>query len=501
MRSKNAFKNLIFYIVYEVLVFVLGIVFPRLIILTYGSEINGLTSTITRVLSLINLIQAGAVGAAIFQMYKPVAENDFETQSAIIYSSKKFYRIVSAVYLASSLAVGLFYSFYLADKNLAVLEIFLSFLILSVNGANALLFNSICDIYISSHQKRYLLSISFTCEQFVRYTLLLVVIVFKAPFVFIYLCYLFGGLVSVFLNTLFYHKLSKNTISKKPINRNFVIPNRKYLMLSSIGSEMITASPAIIITTFIGLAYSSVFSVYSMVFTSMKTLLNSIQLSFSAIFGNLTKTSSEDKIFRTHSAIELLTIFLGTIASCCVAFLIVPFIKIYTFGADMNYLYTTLAIFVVVYVVVFSFRTSFGYVATVYGLFKYTCIIVMIFACFGVVLSILLTILFGLPYVMVGLIVNQLGCSIAILIVLKRKIPWFRCSKLFIRAGLMVALVSLTIFLYFALQPKIDSWIQWIIYGVIVFSISFIVLISYCLLFERPSLSLLLKHAKTIFKK
>ena len=91
MRSKNAFRNLLFYLIYEVLCFILGIIFPRFIIHAYGSEINGLTSTITRILSLINLIQAGAVGTAIYQMYKPVAEDDYDKQSAIIYSSRRFY--------------------------------------------------------------------------------------------------------------------------------------------------------------------------------------------------------------------------------------------------------------------------------------------------------------------------------------------------------------------------------------------------------------------------
>ena len=129
MRSKNAFKNLIWYLGYEIIVFVLSVIFPRFIILTYGSSINGLTSTITRILSLINLIQAGAVGAAIYQMYKPVAENDYETQSAIIYSSKKFYYVVSVIYLTVSLAVGVFYGFYLENEELKFWAIFLSFFI------------------------------------------------------------------------------------------------------------------------------------------------------------------------------------------------------------------------------------------------------------------------------------------------------------------------------------------------------------------------------------
>ena len=144
MRSRNAIRNLITLLSYEAISFILGIVFPRFVISIYGSEINGLTSTITRILSLINLIQAGAVGTAIYQMYKPVATNDFETQSAIIYTSRKFYNRVAAVYLALSFGIGIFYSFYLESNSLTFLSILLSFGILATNGASILLFNSIC---------------------------------------------------------------------------------------------------------------------------------------------------------------------------------------------------------------------------------------------------------------------------------------------------------------------------------------------------------------------
>ena len=141
MRSKNAIKNLVVYLCYEVFVFVLGIVFPRFIILEYGSEINGLTATITRILSLINLIQAGAVGAAIYQMYKPVAEGDYETQSAIIYSSRRFYNRITVVFFSVAMLAGVFYSFHLQSDTVSFIEILLSFLILALNGSGALMFN------------------------------------------------------------------------------------------------------------------------------------------------------------------------------------------------------------------------------------------------------------------------------------------------------------------------------------------------------------------------
>lgn len=501
MRSKNAIKNLSLYLIYEIVLFVCGIIFPRFVILIYGSEINGLTSTITRILSLINLIQAGAVGAAIYQMYKPVAEDDYETQSAIIYSSRKFYNIVSIIYFSAAIVAGVFYAFYLRNDNLTFISIFLSFIILALNGTNVLLFNSICDVFISPHQKKYYISIAAICEQIVRYGLMTIVLLLKANFLFIYFCYLVGGLTSVTLNMIFYKKLSKGIITKNPNNKKFKIPNRKYLMLSSIGSEMVTASPTIIITTVIDLVHSSIFSVYAMIFTSMKTILNSIQLSFSAIFGNLTKTAADNRIYEVHSSIELLTIVLGTIAASCVGFLIMPFIKLYSYGADANYQYSILGIFVVVYTVIFAFRSSFGYVATVYGLFKDTCRIILAFGITGILISIVCTLLFGMPYVMIGLLFNQLGCAISTIIIIKKKVQWFRPKRLFFRTVTMIAVTTVSTVCYFVFAPIINGWLMWVVYAVSVALIAGTTMLIYCLIFERKYLKMLLLYFKVFFKK
>ena len=267
MRSKNAIRNLTWYLAYEAIAFTLGVVFPHFLIKIYGSEINGLTSTITRVLALINLIQAGAVGAAIYQMYKPVAEGDYETQSSIILSSKRFYNKISIIFFLCSLAAGLFYSFYIKSDVLKWWEILISFLILSANGAAALLITSISDIFLSPHQKKYYLIISQFFNLIVHYGLLVIVLIMKLHFVFIYVSILAGGCINILLNYVFYKKHSKNKITNHPINKNYIIPNKKYLMLQCIGEQAITAAPTIIITTILGLSFSSVFSIYFLVFT------------------------------------------------------------------------------------------------------------------------------------------------------------------------------------------------------------------------------------------
>ena len=273
-------------------------------------------------------------------------------------------------------------------------------------------------------------------------------------------------------------------------------------MMSSIGSEAVTASPAVIITTFIGLASSSVFSIYSMVFTSMKTLLSSVQLSFSAIFGNLVKTSDDKHIFQVYDTIVYITMGIGAVLSSCVGFLTIPFVKKYTSGiTDIEYVYPILAVFVTAYVCFFTFRMSFSYVATVYGLFKKTCFIILIFGGLGIIISTVLVILFGLPYVMVGLLFNQLGCGITTLIVIKKDVSWFKFGKLFLRTTILLAMASVSVVLYFLLTPIAESWIEWIKYGIICFAIAFAIWMVYSIAFERKNLKYIFSYVKTILKR
>lgn len=502
MRSKNALINLIAYFMYEAVLFAVGIVFPRYIIMTFGSEVNGLTSTITRLLSLVNLIQAGAVGAAVYEMYKPVADSDCETQSAIIYASRRFYNAIAIIYIIASLLLGIGYGFYLRNDNLSFQEILLSFITLGVSGSFALFVTSYCDIFLSPHQKSYFLKISAFANIIVHYGLLALVLIKKTHFIFIYLAIFCGNLVNAILNLIFYKKQSKGIISKSPKEKHYQIPNRKYLMFSAIGTEAVTASSTVIITTFSGLASASVFSIYSMIFVSMKTILNAIQYSISPIFGNVVKTSDDRHIRDVYDCIELVSLLLGSLVSICLGFLLTPFIKVYTSGiSDINYYYQALVILVTIYVLAIAIRVSFGFVATVYGLFKLTCKITLLFGLIGIMVSLLCVILFGFPYVMCGLILNEIGCLVATMIILKKNISWYSSSNLILRASVMVMLTVLSSVVYLAIKPEIASIWMWISYAIVVGLVSVVILLVYCLLFERKNMHLFLLYAKKIIIK
>lgn len=502
MRSKNTLYNLISYFSYELILFVAGMIFPRFIIMVYGSEINGLSSTITRLLSLVNLIQAGAVGTAIYQMFAPVANNDHERQSEIIYAAKKYYKRIVVVYFLIAVLMGIIMGFRLQSETIRYLDVLFAFIIFSISGSVALYFNSIFDIFITSHQRAYYLKLTGIVNIIVNYGFLIITLYLKLPFIFIYIDVLLGSVANSLLNFWLFRRFSKDIIIPLPDNRNYKIPNRRYLMLSTIGTEIVSASPQIIISMIVGLAYTSVFSVYSMVFVSLKTVLTSVNYSLTGTLGNLVKTSDDNKIKEVYSCIQYIIMFMGIVLSACTAFLIMPFIKIYTNDFhDMNYYYPLLGLFTTYYICLVAIRNSFSSLTTVYGLFQQTCFVNIISGSIAIIISVVCVSFWGMPFAMIGLLSNQFLASIGTLVVLKRNIKWFRMSKLIQRIIIMILCVTL-----FTLSPRlivlsIDSFIQWIVYGLICFGVVSCLLILISIIFESDELKTVMFYVKHIIRK
>ena len=58
----------------------------------YGSEINGLVSSINQFIVYFNLVEAGLSGAAIYALYKPLAENNHKAINSIVSAARNFIR-------------------------------------------------------------------------------------------------------------------------------------------------------------------------------------------------------------------------------------------------------------------------------------------------------------------------------------------------------------------------------------------------------------------------
>jgi len=90
-RKKRLALNTSTSLFYQVVTIICGFILPRLILKSFGSEVNGLVNSITQFLAIISFLELG-VGAVIqSSLYKPLAEKDDEQISRVIVSGQKFF--------------------------------------------------------------------------------------------------------------------------------------------------------------------------------------------------------------------------------------------------------------------------------------------------------------------------------------------------------------------------------------------------------------------------
>ena len=109
MRKKKLILNISSSIMYQLIVLISGFILPRYILKFYGSEVNGLVTSLTQFLGFISFLDLG-VGAVIQSaLYKPLAEKDINKTSLIFNYSKKFFRTVALIFCIYILILCLIY--------------------------------------------------------------------------------------------------------------------------------------------------------------------------------------------------------------------------------------------------------------------------------------------------------------------------------------------------------------------------------------------------------
>ena len=165
-RKKRSMQNAVVALLSEILVALVGLFFPQAIILNYGSKANGLITSLQQLMQYFTLIEAGLSGAAVFALYKPLAQNDTRLIQRILCSAKKLYMKTGCVFVLIVLVTSLVYPLFIADTGYPGWMVSVLFCLIGINGASQLFFIGKYKVLLNASQNnRYvvLLNAASTC--------------------------------------------------------------------------------------------------------------------------------------------------------------------------------------------------------------------------------------------------------------------------------------------------------------------------------------------------
>ena len=106
---RRVLHNMCSSLLYNLSVILFGLLLPRLYLTRFGSELNGLDSTIKQIFSCLTLLEAGVGLASQQAYYLPVAVGDRKAINGIFSATHHYYRRTGIVYLLVTVVFALLY--------------------------------------------------------------------------------------------------------------------------------------------------------------------------------------------------------------------------------------------------------------------------------------------------------------------------------------------------------------------------------------------------------
>ena len=96
-RTANSIKNSISSLILYISTIIIGFLFQAVFIHTLGSEYNGLNGLYKNILSMLNIAELGFGAAIVYNLYKPMAQNDINSIKSLIKYYKTIYHIIALI--------------------------------------------------------------------------------------------------------------------------------------------------------------------------------------------------------------------------------------------------------------------------------------------------------------------------------------------------------------------------------------------------------------------
>lgn len=490
-RLFKTLKNVSWRFVVLMMTAIANLIIPRYIILIYGSEVNGLTSSISHILMIVNLIQAGLGSSVTYLMYRPIEERDRVMLASILESAKRIYRVISIAVLLFGAGASFIFA-YVVKTDLPRDFILIASLLTCINSAASTYFTAAASIFLGAKQDGYLVSRISVFTNILSYVLSFLVIIFRPHFVVLYVNNMIICVINIIaLSNCFkkrYDEFRPNAEERKLI-KLVPISGVSYAAANEAAHSLVSGSITVIVSVIAGLKASSVFAVYMIAVSALSTLSNSIYSAFVPSYGSVAAEGNLEKTNRIFEIYQFVLFTLNALMYMCAAYLMIPFVKLYTEGVvDVEYTNPVLMIMMVAYGLSNIVRIPYNNTVYIKGLFKQTCLQPVVCAVIAIIAMIGLTMI-DYTYTLFGAIFFYISNALYQHFRLPKLFEGFDNSRFWNHLAVIICGVGLAIVAAFLFPVEPSNFFWWFVYACITGIVSIAVLTVLLLLLDRKSLN------------
>lgn len=338
--------NLLSGVLYQVVLIVLSFLLPRLYLENFGSEVNGVLSTIKQIFVYMFLLEAGVGLATTQALYKPVAERKHDKISSIISATHNYYVKIGVIYAIIVLLIAFVYE-YIVPTSVAPGVIFGVVIFTALPALFSYFIQSKYRILLEVDGRKYVVTNSETILQLVSNIAKILVILLTGNLLLMQLSYCILSLLQLFYIYIHAKRRYKwlNVCAEPDYE---AISQRKSVLVHQISGMVFNNTDVLLLSFLCDFKVVSIYTIYNIFFSQVQTFITSIISGFSFALGQMFHTDRK-KFLKVYTVYETFYIMATFIIYTLMAVFLLPLIQIYTDGInDANYTNVTLLFLFVV---------------------------------------------------------------------------------------------------------------------------------------------------------
>lgn len=319
----------------QIITIIGGFIIPRLILGHFGSETNGLVSSLNQFLNYISLLEGGLNGVIMSYLYKPLASRDYKKVSGVVVASTRFFRRISYIFIGYTVILAFIYPV-LSHSSFSYSFVASLTMILGIKLFSQYCFSLSYKNLLLASKHGYIINFSQIILIILDVISAIIVVNF---FPSIHALKFISALIYILQPIIYGYYVKKHFKLDRSVKPDSGLIASRWDGLSiNIAYFIHSNTDVTLLTIFTRLETVSVYGVYALVIAGLRNLVMSIESGIGPSLGNLYAIGDQKELNRKFDLFEYV-IFLATFSLFTIGgLLITPFIMIYTHNViDADY--------------------------------------------------------------------------------------------------------------------------------------------------------------------
>ena len=324
----------------------LSFLLPRLYLENFGSEVNGVLSTIKQIFVYLFLLEAGVGLATTQALYKRIGENDYKSASSVLSATNIYYKRTGIIYSAIVLVIAVVYA-YVIPNPIDSTVLFFIIILTALPALFSYFVQAKYRILMEVDGRKYVLNNAETVLQIVSNVGKILVLLLSDSLILIQLVYCIiylGQLAFLYI----YAKCRYKWLDLKAKPDFESISQKNSVLVHQLSGMVFNNTDVIVISILCDFKAVSIYAIYNIFFSQVQNFITNLTSSFTFALGQMFHIDRK-KFDELYNAYETFYIMATYIVYTLMAVFLLPLIQIYTSGInDAEYTNTCLVLLFVI---------------------------------------------------------------------------------------------------------------------------------------------------------